>query len=221
MTGLRERKKMQTRQEIAAAAARLFDERGFDNVTVEEVAEAAGVSKKTVFNYFATKEDLVFNRSEEREAGLIAAVRDRPAGTSVLESFRAGSLAYCDQLALEPPGFQRAGFYALIESSPVLARRWHQLRNHYSEVLAGELAAEAGTDPDDPLATAVASALLGAQRAMMRASRRKLLAGDDPADVAAWLRPQVNRIYDLLAGGIGDYPSGPPLPPSGGDRSRW
>ena len=206
MTGLRERKKLQTRQEIVGAAARLFHAKGFDNVTVEEVAEAAGVSKKTVFNYFATKEDLAFDRFEEREASLISAVRDRPAGLSVLESFRAGALAYCDQLAAEPPGHQRGGFFTLIEGSAVLARRWHQVRNHYAEILAAELAGEAGADPDDPLASAVASALLGAQRAMMHASRKKLLDGELPADIAVWLRPQVNRIYDQLARGIGDYP---------------
>ena len=206
MTGLRERKKLQTRREISAAAERLFRARGFDAVTIEEVAEAAGVSKKTVFNYFATKEELVFDRVEEREAGLIAAVRDRPAGISVLDSFRAGSLAYCDQLAQERPGYQRGGFFALVEQSPVLARRWHQLRNHYNEVLAGELAAEAGASPDDPLPTVVASALLGAERAVMRASRMKLQAGEVPAEVAGWLRPQVERIYDQLAAGIGSYP---------------
>jgi AcrR family transcriptional regulator len=205
MTGLRERKKLQTRRDIADAAKRLFLARGFDAVTVEEVAEAAGVSKKTVFNYFPTKEGLVFEKAEEREARLIAAVRDRPAGTSVLDSFRASTLAYCDQLADQPPGYQGGGFFTLIESSAVLAKRWHQIRNHQSDVFAAELAADAGTDPDDPLPHAIAAALLGAQRAAMRASRQRLAAGQSPAEVAAWLRPQVDRIYDQLAQGIGNY----------------
>lgn len=205
MTGLRERKKLQTRQEIADAAKRLFQARGFDAVTVEEVADAAGVSKKTVFNYFPTKEDLVFERAEELTVGLIAAVRDRPAGTSVLDAFRASSLAYCDELASGQPGFQEGGFFALVESSAVLAKRWHQFRNHQGDIFAAELAADAGSDPDDPLAHAVAAALLGAQRAVMRAGRQKLAAGQSPAQVAAWLRPQVNLIYDHLAQGIGSY----------------
>jgi AcrR family transcriptional regulator len=206
MTGLRERKKLQTRKEIADAAKRLFRARGFDAVTVEEVAEAAGVSKKTVFNYFPTKEDLVFEKTEEREAALIAAVRDRPTGTSVLDSFRASSLAYCDQLATEAPGYQGGGIFTLIESSAVLAKRWHQVRNYQSDLFAAELAADAGADPDDPLPHAISAALIGAQRAVMRASRLKLAAGEPPADVAAWLRPRVDRIYDQLAQGIGGYP---------------
>src|ERR1700734_564034 len=91
--GLRELKKSQTRQVIADVAADLFRRNGFDAVTVDDVAQAAQVSKKTVFNYFPTKEDLVFDRAEAREQALLAAVRERPAGVSVVESFRRLSLA--------------------------------------------------------------------------------------------------------------------------------
>src|SRR5205814_1146920 len=75
--GLRERKKRQTRQSIADTARALFAERGFDRVTVAEVARAANVSEATVFNYFPTKEDLVFSGLEAFEAALVGAVRDR------------------------------------------------------------------------------------------------------------------------------------------------
>src|SRR3954470_1538131 len=73
-TGLRERKKRQTRELIAATAQGLFRERGFDAVTVDEVAGQAGVSRKTVFNYFATKEDLFFSGLELFEERLLAAI---------------------------------------------------------------------------------------------------------------------------------------------------
>ena len=75
--GLRERKKLQTRQLIAETARALFTERGFEHVTVSEIARTADVSEKTVFNYFPTKEDLVYWRLESFEEGLLAAVRDR------------------------------------------------------------------------------------------------------------------------------------------------
>src|SRR5437773_925919 len=86
--GLRERKKQQTHQAIAEAAQQLFAERGFDAVTVAEVARAADVSEGTVFNYFPTKEDLFYSGMQVFEAELVEAVRNRGAGESVLQAVR-------------------------------------------------------------------------------------------------------------------------------------
>src|SRR5512132_38613 len=86
-SGLRERKKQQTRQLIAETARRLFAERGFEAVTVAEVARVAEVSEATVFNYFPTKEDLFYVGLEAFEAELLAAIADRPTGESVLSAF--------------------------------------------------------------------------------------------------------------------------------------
>src|SRR5438128_3317105 len=99
--GLRERKKEQTRQAIAETARRLFAERGFDGVTVAEVARAADVSEGTVFNYFPTKEDLFYSGMESFEAALVEAVRDRPAGESAPAAFRRFLLESCGRLASE------------------------------------------------------------------------------------------------------------------------
>jgi AcrR family transcriptional regulator len=85
---LRERKKLRTREAIADAALALFAERGFDNVTVAEVAAAAEVSEKTVFNHFACKEELLFDLDRAIEGELIARIRDRPAGMPVLDALR-------------------------------------------------------------------------------------------------------------------------------------
>src|SRR5581483_2011573 len=85
--GLRERKKEQTRALIADTARRLFAERGFDQVPVSEVARAADVSVGTVFNYFPTKEDLVYGRLEAFEQEMLDAIRERPAGESVIDAF--------------------------------------------------------------------------------------------------------------------------------------
>src|SRR4051794_2841798 len=99
--GLRERKKEQTRQAIAETAQRLFAERGFDAVTVADVARAADLSQGTVFNYFPTKEDLFYGQMEDFEATLVAAVRGRAAGESVLEAFRRVMLNSAGRLASE------------------------------------------------------------------------------------------------------------------------
>src|SRR6187200_3131676 len=87
--GLRAHKKRAARESIAATARRLFAERGFDAVTVAEIAAAADVSEKTVFNHFATKEDLAFAGREEGVARLVADIAERPPGTPVLDVFRA------------------------------------------------------------------------------------------------------------------------------------
>src|SRR4051795_5796334 len=87
--GLRARKKRAAREAIATTARRLFAERGFDAVTVAEDAAAADVSEKTVFNYFPTKEDLAFAGREEGLAQFVAAIAERPPGSSVLDVFRA------------------------------------------------------------------------------------------------------------------------------------
>ena len=86
--GLRERKKQETRSLIADAAGRLFAERGFDAVTVAEIAREANVSEATVFNYFPAKEDLFYSRLEAFEEELLEAIRQRQPGESVLAAFR-------------------------------------------------------------------------------------------------------------------------------------
>src|SRR5919198_2776750 len=92
--GLRERKKRRTRAAIADAAMELFTERGFDAVTVADIARAADVSEKTVFNYFPTKEDLVLHRGQERRAALIEAIRARKPGTPLVKPFRDATMDF-------------------------------------------------------------------------------------------------------------------------------
>src|SRR5215472_18980700 len=85
--GMRERKKQRTRQLIRDTAVRLFMERGFDQVTIAEIAREADVSEATVFNHFPAKEDLVYGQMEVFEQELLEAVRDRPPGQSALAAY--------------------------------------------------------------------------------------------------------------------------------------
>ena len=145
--GLRERKKLQTRQLIAETARALFTERGFERVTVAEIARTADVSEKTVFNYFPTKEDLVYWRLESFEEGLLAAVRDREPGESALSAFGRFMAVPRGMLAEGDQAERLAGVARMIESSPSLLAREQQVFARYTATLAAALAEETGADP--------------------------------------------------------------------------
>jgi AcrR family transcriptional regulator len=202
---LRERKKLQTRRHIADTACRLFVERGFDAVTVDEVAQAAEVSKKTVFNYFPTKEDLVFHRSVEREVMMVALVRERAPGVSLAEAFRDQTLATLRTLAQQPPGFHQGGLIQVIKSSPTLERRLHAVHAHQAHAVARALAEVTNAPESDPIPLVVAHTLLGAHRAVFKECHRLLAAGKSPAEVAATLEPDVRRVCALLENGVAGY----------------
>src|SRR5947208_7810449 len=142
--GLRERKKQQTRQLIADTARRLFAERSFEEVTVADVARAADVSEATVFNYFPTKEDLFYSGLEAFEEELLAAVRDRAPGESVLAAFGRFILEPRGLLAASGPeaAERHAAMVRTIARSPALLARERRILGQYTESLAAEIAAE-------------------------------------------------------------------------------
>ncbi|WP_076864038.1 TetR/AcrR family transcriptional regulator [Bradyrhizobium mercantei] len=139
--GLRERKKEATRQAISDVATELFLARGFDNVSVAEVAEAAEVSRMTVFNYFPRKEDLFFDREEESRQMLRAAFAERPAGEAPLMTLR----RLVHSLADRAHPFAKftdgtAKFWRTVAESPALSARAREMRDELVEDLATALA---------------------------------------------------------------------------------
>src|SRR4029077_16219192 len=124
---------------------RLLRLRGFDRVTVAEVASAAGVSEKTVFNYFPTKEDLFFDEVPKREALLVAAIREREPGESILAALRNLQARECARLC--NPGF--ATFARIIEESPALRAKELEVMARFAQVLTGAIQSELGIDERD------------------------------------------------------------------------
>jgi AcrR family transcriptional regulator len=210
--GLRERKKQRTRQLIAETARRLFTERGFDAVPVAEVARAAEVSEATVFNYFPTKEDLVYQGMEAFGAELIAAVRDRPPGEPVVAAFGRFVLQPRGLLAAENKDSARylTEVSAMIAASPPLLAREQQIFARYTASLAALIAADTGAEPGDLRPWTAAHALIGIHQALISFVRQRLAEGpDDPARLAGEVRARGQQALELLAAGLGSYGARP------------
>ena len=203
--GLRERKKQQTRQLIADSAHRLFADRGFDAVTVAQIARAANVSEVTVFNYFPTKEDLFFGGMQFFEETLLDAVRTRAPGESVLEAFRRPVLAGFPVLAAEQRIRSIVAARNLISASPSLEAHEREIVARYTRLLAEQLADEAGTKPGDVEVMGVANALMGVQRAVADYVRSSILAGRRGPKLVADARSQAVRGFERLEKGLADF----------------
>jgi len=206
-TGLRERKKQQTRELLAETARRLFTERGFERVSVAEIARAADVSEKTVFNYFPTKEDLVYWRLESFEDELLETIRSREAGESVLDAFGRfvrqprGMLGQYDRKARE----QLAALTRMIVASPSLIAREQQIFEGYTASLAALIADETGAGPDDVEPWVAANAMMGVHRRLIDYTRGRIVAGARHPELAADVLDQAERGLALLAEGLGAY----------------
>ena len=208
--GLRELKKEQTRQLIADTAWRLFSNRGFDQVTVAEIAREAQVAEATVFNYFASKEDLFYWPLEAFGARLVETVGARPPGESAIAAFRRALLADGGLLAEAEGGAAQAAqrlrtVNRVIAGSPALRAREQQASNRTAEALAAVLAADAGVPESDPIPLVVANALMGAQRALLEYARRRVLSGADLTGLAAEVRQHTGAAFALLEHGLRDY----------------
>ncbi|MBO2453868.1 TetR family transcriptional regulator [Actinomadura barringtoniae] len=183
--GRRERKKAATHKALADAALELFLERGYEDVGVREIAEAADVSVTTLFKHFPDgKVALLFDKDDEREAGLRAAVRDRPAGQSVIEALRREVAGDRVDRYRATPRF--AQFMDLINSTPALRDYTRRMWLRHEAALAEEIAVAAGLPEDDAACAALAHFAL-------------------EAGILAHARPDheeaLERIFDLLENG--------------------
>ncbi|MGO4459446.1 TetR/AcrR family transcriptional regulator [Streptomyces sp. M-16] len=189
--GRRERKKAATRQALADAALRLFLERGYDQVGIREIADAADVSTTTLFKHFPVKEALVFDEDGGQEARLLAAVHERPRGQSVLAALREHALSHRVGARGGDPAF--ADFTALVENTPALRDYAQHMWLRHETALAHAIAETTGHPADDPHCAALAHFVLEAPR-----TARGRADGYET----------VNRAFDILERGWDDISPG-------------
>jgi AcrR family transcriptional regulator len=206
--GLRARKKAQTRELIADTARRLFEERGFEAVTVAEVARDADVAEKTVFNYFPTKEDLFYSRLEQFEEELLAAIRERKSGQSVLGAFREFITRQRGALQMEDDAEATRRMRAVnrvIAESPALLAREQQVFARYTDSLARLITEETRAAADAAEPWVVANALMGVHRDLIGYVRKQTQGGMPAKEIARRVRTRAKRAFALLEKGLGDY----------------
>lgn len=196
-TGLRERKKEQTRQLIADTAARLFAERGYEHVAVVDVALAADVSEQTVYNYFPTKQRLVLDREQELLDRLPELIGTRPQGISPAAAVRDEALALVDGIAALTPDEERGGLGYQAAISPAVRRLCLEMTDRLALAIAAAIT-EPADGPPAHVARIQAVALAWVFQTITDESGRRGLAGQAVSQTAAELRPIVEELIDNL-----------------------
>lgn len=143
MANLRERKKLATWRTIRRVALELFEQQGYEAISVEQIAEAANVSRATFFNYFATKEAALFDPDPEERDMWRAAMADRPAGETLWESVAAVLLAFNERFRDRMPPQRR-----LKAQTPALARSAPNLGEQFRADLRDFLISRTGPDAE-------------------------------------------------------------------------
>jgi len=206
---LRERKKRETRQHISDVATGMFLERGFDEVRVADVAAAAGVSEKTVYNYFETKEALLLDREEHMQRMIRQALGPGAPNPSPIDSFVSALL---DEIA----GFfaqwgdtedfrQILRFTSLIEGTPSLRAAQRDMMDRLTQAAATAMADRAGVAQEDPEPQIAAEAIVGLWGVMFRALRKQAENAPGAREAQAAVVSDVKRAARLIQTGLWSF----------------
>ena len=195
-----------TRARIAQAAAALFVEKGFEAVTVAEVARAGGVSSATVFKHFARKEDLYLDRADEAGDLLRSAVRDRPTGADVLASLHAAAVDLLDtRHPLSGLDERSVPFLRTVAASPALVARVREIAADLQQLLAAELERDPACARDAALLAAMVIA--GYTTVLVQTARQRT--DEDPPgspELVEDHRQRLERLFDVLRAGAAALP---------------
>jgi AcrR family transcriptional regulator len=190
----------QTRERIREVANRLFLERGFDAVTVAEVAREAGVSTVTVFNHFPSKEDLFLDRVDDAVDLLRAAVRERDPGLDVLASLRSVTLGLVESRhPLSGVDERSTPFFRTVAQSPALVARARAIASELQQTLTEELENDAAFQGDAGLLGAL---FVAGYSTVLVDTARRMMHGERPGDLAQDHRERFERLFEVLRRGV-------------------
>jgi AcrR family transcriptional regulator len=195
-TGLRERKKARTRQLIAETAARLFAERGYEHVSVSDVAREAEVAEATVYNYFQTKEQLVTDRDQHIQARLDELIRSRPPAITPAAAIRNFVLESVAGIRSIPPEIWRGELGYLAAISPAIHRLALELTDRQAAALASAI--RDTTDVPPQVARLQGIALAGVFQIIINEAGRRAREGQNQTEIVDELYPIVENILDEL-----------------------
>jgi AcrR family transcriptional regulator len=202
---LREQRRLRTRDAIVDAAAELFTERGFDHVSVMEIAQRAGVVEKTVFNHFPVKEGLVFEADPPMRAALLETVRRRPVGESVAAAAGNFVVAAVSQLGSPAAAEGVAEMARVIRGSRTLQVREREILGTLTDTLAEQITLETRASAGVLEPWLAANAVLGLYSALLELARDRVLAGASGPELVAELRTRGQRGLALLQFGLAGY----------------
>jgi AcrR family transcriptional regulator len=189
-----------TRARIAEVAGGLFLERGFENVTVAEIAREAGVSSVTVFKHFPRKEDLFLDRSDDAAELLRSAVRDRAPGVGVLASLREATRHLVDvRHPLSGVEDRSVPFFRTVAGSPALIARAREIASELQLILAEELERDPAFEGD---ATLLAAFFIAGYTTVLVETARRLIAEEPRGAVVDDHRARLERLFDALRDGV-------------------
>jgi AcrR family transcriptional regulator len=195
-TGLRDLKKARTRRLIADTAARLFAERGYERVTVTDVAREAEVAEQTVYNYFPTKERLVTDREEQVQDRLCDLIRSRLPGATPAAAIRGFVLEAVAGIRSIPPEIWRGELGYLAAISPTVHRLVLELSDRQAAALAAAITDTTAVAPE--VAGLQGIALAAVFQIIISEAGRRTRDGQSQAEIADELRPMVENVLDEL-----------------------
>ncbi len=195
-SGLRELKKARTHRLIADVAARLFAERGYEHVTVSDIAREAEVSEQTVYNYFPSKEQLVTDRTHQVQDDLVGLIRARAPGVSAAAAVRDYVLASVDVIPSISPELWRGELGYLAVMSPTVHRLSLEMTDHQADAIA--TAIHDTTQVPREIAKLQGIAIASVYQIIFNHAGQRTHEGHSQAEISRELHPVIDAVMDEL-----------------------